>query len=71
MDHRRRCAGGEEGVSHEVHGDEVGDALDQRRAGADQGEEAPCSLAPARVFSSLFHGLGLGFWARALEIGER
>lgn len=46
VDHGRRRAGGEEGVGHEVHGDEVGDALDEGWLGSDGGEVGPGCWTP-------------------------
>lgn len=46
MEHGGRSAGGEKGVGHQVHGHEVGDALDKRRSPPHFGEEGPGDAGP-------------------------
>jgi len=46
VEHGGGGAGGEEGVGDDVHGDEVGDALNEWGLGTDLGEKPPCLRTP-------------------------
>lgn len=46
VEHGGGGAGGEEGVGDDVHGDEVGDALDERGLSTKQREKMPCLGTP-------------------------
>lgn len=53
VEHGGRSAGGQESVGHQIHGDEVGDALDERRRPPHAGEGLPGFVGPFVLLFSL------------------
>ena len=58
VEHGGRSAGGQESVGHQIHGDEVGDALDERFSLPYSGERRPGFVCPS-VFLIFFGSVPL------------